>query len=70
MYLLRILVLNGLYHNRRLNANYVKSSDNVLADALSRGLIKKFRKLAPETINPLPDAIHLDLWPLSKLWQH
>ena len=36
MVLLRLLVLNGLYYNRRILVKYVKSRDNILADALSR----------------------------------
>ena len=36
MYLLRIIVLNGLRHNRRVFAKYISTKDNFLSDALSR----------------------------------
>ena len=70
MYLLRILTLNGLIHNHRINVKYVKSAENYLSDALSRGQISKFKHLAPPQTNQNPDVIHPDLWPLSKLWQY
>ena len=43
MYLLRMLALNNLKFNRRVSARYVKSKDNVLSDALSRGQMERFR---------------------------
>ena len=47
MFLLRVLVLNGLKFNRRITVRYVSTKNNYLSDALSRGLVTKFRKLAP-----------------------
>ena len=69
MFLLRILVLNPLQYNRRITARFIASRDNQLADALSRGQLARFYKIAPVGVNKLPDQIHPDLWPLSKLWQ-
>ena len=68
MHLLRMLALDGLHYNRRLTAKFVGTKENFLADALSRGQIEKFRKLAPE-MNVLPDRITDRLWPLSELWR-
>ena len=68
MFLLRILVLNGLLYNRRVSATYVNMKKNFLADTLSRQQISRLKKLGPH-MNQQPDAINTDIWPLSKLWQ-
>ena len=67
MLLLRLLVLNSLIFNRRVTVKYVKSADNFLADALSRGQMSHFRRLAPDMAKT-PDVIDECIWPLSKLW--
>ena len=46
MYLLRLIVLNNLIHNRRVFVQYVKSADNELADALSRIQLLRFWSVA------------------------
>ena len=66
MYLLRLLTLNNLLHNRRISVKYIKSRDNILSDALSRILLEKFKKHGKH-MNSNPDTIHQDMWPLSKL---
>ena len=68
MHLLRVLVLNGLQFNRRLRAVYIKSSDNVLSDSLSRGQLDHFWQAAPTTMHKNPDHMMERLWPVSKFW--
>ena len=67
MYLLRLLVLNGLVHNRRVYATYMTSKNNVLADALSRLDLSHFHKNGKD-MNPFPDKIRKEIWPVSRLW--
>ena len=67
MYLLRLLVLNGLKYNRRVWAKYVRSRDNGLSDALSRLQLKRFRKLDPSMAEH-PNWIDSQMWPVSKLY--
>ena len=67
MILLRLLVLNGLYNNRRIYVRFVKSKDNFLAYALSRGRLDLFKKLAPANTKTQPDKISPVLWPLKAL---
>ena len=71
MVLIRLLVLECLHWNVKLRVIYVKSKDNDLADALSRGQWSTFnrlarkRKLLIEQHNtPVPEKI----WPISKIW--
>ena len=68
MYLLCLLVLNGLSFNRRVVAQYVVGVQNKLADALSRGRLDKFHQVTPPTFKPYPDTISSKIWPLSHLW--
>ena len=68
MVLIRLLVLDSLVHNRRLTVKYVKSKDNELADALSRGDLKKFWEKAPHDMNSTPDPPPSNIWPISKIW--
>ena len=68
MFLLQLLVLDGLRHNRQLVARYINMKANYLSDALSRQRIDKFKKLAPTSMRKQPDTITNLLWPLSKLW--
>ena len=67
MYLLRMLVLNGLKHNHRVFVQYVNMKWNILADALSRQKLDLFKQLAPD-METFPTQIHPSLWPLSELW--
>ena len=68
MWLLRLITLEGLQHNRHVFAKYVRMKSNFLADSLSRLKIKKFKKLAPSGVNPNPDRISSRIWPVSKIW--
>ena len=69
MVLIRLITLNGLQFNRRVNAKYVSSKDNDLAEALSRGQMSRFRKLGPH-MDLTPCQIDERLWPVTKIWKH
>ena len=69
MYLLRILVLNNLIHNRKLFARHLTSSENFLSDALSRMQFDCFWHLAPKNMDKFPSSLPEDIWPASKIWQ-
>ena len=69
MHLLRILVLNGLIHNRRVFARYIHTKKNILVDALSRIDLIRFRKFGPQ-MNEYPDRVHEDIWPITKIWKN
>ena len=60
MYLIRLLVLNGLKNNLRVSVHYIKSKDNVLPDALSRIQMERFRREGPH-MDVLPYTVHPDL---------
>ena len=69
MYLLRMLTLNNLIHNRRIFAKYVQSQDNELSDSLSRLQFSHFWKLAGNKMNKCPSEIAEAIYPPSKIWQ-
>ena len=68
MVLLRVLIADGLTHNRRVFVGWVSTKENILADSLSRGKIALVKRLAPH-MNPQPDCISMDIWPLSNIWK-
>ena len=68
MRLIRMIALNGIINNRRLFVRHIKSKDNFLLDALSRMNFSHFWRLAPPTMNTLPDVLPAELWPMSKVW--
>ena len=68
MYLLRMLTLNNMLHNRRITVIYVQSQRNELADALSRMKFELFFKLAPLGVKHEPTELPKQLWPASKIW--
>ena len=68
MYLLRLIMLDNLIHNRRVFIKYVRTFDNYLADALSRLQFDRFWKLAPKGTNPLPCKLSSLVWPVSNIW--
>ena len=47
---------------------YVKSAENVLADALSRFEFDRFWRNAPKSMNAQPDRISRVVWPVTKVW--
>ena len=67
MILIRLLVLNNLRFNRRTTAVYILTKNNDLSDALSRGQMLRYRRLAPQ-MEEFPWEIHADLWPMNKVW--
>ena len=69
MHLLRILVLNGLIHNRSVFARYIHTKKNILADLLSRIDLIRFRKFGPH-MNQYPDKIYENFWPVTKIWKN
>ena len=68
MYLIRMLALNNLQFNRQVYVNYLNTKSNFLADALSRGQISHFKKLAPTNVCDKLTQICQDMWPISKVW--
>ena len=70
MYLMRLLVLSGLIHDRRVYAKYVKSSENEMADSLSRLDFACFQSLAEKhRMDKYPRQLPRELWPIEKVWQ-
>ena len=67
MKMIRMLTLNGLLHNRRLAAKFVKTKDNGVADALSKLQLQRFHKLAPN-MRSTPDDIDDRIWPVWKIY--
>jgi hypothetical protein len=66
MRLLRMLILSCLKHNILCKAKHIAGKKNVIADALSRGQLGKFRALAPGA-DPHPAAIPPALMELFRL---
>ena len=69
MVLVRLIVLECLIWNVRLDAKFVRSKDNKIADALSRCQWDCFANLVKDKnmaifLTKIPDQI----WPMSKLW--
>ena len=69
MVLLRILVLHSLVNNVRIFAKHVASKDNCFADALSRGQLNRFRRIAKRKFNKTPTMIPELIWPIHKIWK-
>lgn len=60
MKLLRCLVLACLQYNVLFQAKHISGRKNVLADALSRQRIDKFKELSPQSSpSPTPIPVHL-----------
>ena len=68
MILIRLLVLNGLYFNRKVFVKYVPTYLNTLSDALSRQNFKEFWKYAPANTCKYPDPLPQEIWPVQKIW--
>ena len=68
MVLIRKIVLDNLVKNRRLFVQYVRSSDNIRADSLSRMDFIRFFKHSPQSINFAPEKLPDELWPIHKIW--
>ena len=70
MILLRLVTLESMTHNVRIFAKYIKSEDNFLADALSRGQMLWLWRHALETMNKVQTPIPQVLWPVQKLFSN
>ena len=68
VHLLKLLTLNNLIHNRRVQLKYVESSENSLADNLSRLNLTEFFRLAPKDVDQQPQELPEELWLASKIW--
>ena len=71
MALIRLIVLQGLIHNVKINAEHVPGVENIFSDRLSRLKYNEFRQEARKrniyfkgTPTKIPDI----LWPMDKLW--
>ena len=70
MYLVRLLTLNNLLHNRRVFVKFISTKKNTLADALSRLQFKRFFKHRGPNMRRHPSPLPNELWPASKIWQN
>ena len=68
MYLLRLITLNNLVHNRQVFAQHIQTDANDLADALSRLQFGRFWKLSPPGMSRHPSKISPLVWPASRIW--
>ena len=68
MKLIRLLVLNCLKYNWRIAVKYVKSSENILVDSLSREKWNTFWDHAPSNTKPFPDKVPDHLFPVEKFF--
>ena len=68
MVLIRILVLECLRQNVFLTAEWVATSDNGKADALSRLQFERFRRLAKGKMDMWPEKLPEEIWPINKIW--
>ena len=69
MKLLRILALEGLNKNRKIQVLHVVSKENYLADAISRMDWTRFWTKAPRATNEKPDALDSRLCPVTKFYE-
>ena len=67
MVLIRVLVLKCMTANVKIFVKYVKSLDNVYADALSRGEIAYFKRKRKQFAN-MPTPVPREIWPIDKIW--
>ena len=68
MVLIRFITLASIRANVRFFADYVRSVDNIRADALSRGQLSRIWRHAKARTKPVPTPIPGELWPMEKLW--
>ena len=70
MVLIRILVLQGLIHNVKINARHVKGVLNTFSDLLSQGKIDDFVELTRKRRVQLDNnrtVVLTDIWPIHKV---
>ena len=68
MVLLRLIVLQGLIHNVKIRAKYVRSKANRKADMISRREFALFHQLSNYEAELQPCKIPRELWPIEKIW--
>ena len=68
MKLIRLIALLGIQNNIRVFVDYVRTTDDILADSLSRDDMKRFWANAPRTMYKLQDNKPNFLWPETKIW--
>ena len=68
MVLMRIIALECLVHNVKVVARYVRSKQNVKADALSRLRLDLFSKLVGPSCHKERVKIPESIWPIQKIW--
>ena len=71
MVLIRLIVLQGLFHNVKINARHISGKSNTYSDLLSRLKYKQFRQLArkeKKRFNNKPESIPQMIWPMEKIW--
>ena len=69
MVLVRLIVLEGLKYNVRIFAKHIKSEDNSISDALSRGQWARFRRLTRKrNMEEFPTGNPEEIWPIEKIW--
>ena len=69
MVLIRMITLESLKQNVRVFAKYVKSSENVASDALSRFEFDRFRRATKhKKMDDEPTPIPQQLLPIEKIW--
>ena len=70
MFLLRLIVLEGMIHNMKICVKHVSSKDNGKADAISRLQWDRFVELSNGKMNVTPEAIPEIIWPVEKIWMN
>ena len=68
MVLVRMITLASTKANVRFFARYIKSAENVRADALSYGQMSSFWNYSRKDTSPVPTPIPGVLWLMEKLW--
>ena len=68
MVLMRLLVAESICCNVRIFAKHVRTKLNGKADALSRLDLKRFWRLAEDSMNVSPSELPEEVWPMRKLW--
>jgi hypothetical protein len=63
MNLLRFIVYRSMMGHFHMKAFHISSSNNCVADALSRGQFQKFKELPPEA-DTFPTAVPMEIWSL------
>ena len=58
MTLVRLLYFCAAQHNMHIMITHISGINNVIADAISRFQMQRFRSLAPDA-SPLPDPIRV-----------